>query len=696
MNKKVFVLILIIFLIINLNFIIHLDEFVFLKNSEYSDIPISHFPNINFIQQEIRLNHEIPLWSNLIYSGYPFIENPLSGIWYLWGWTAILFSLPFGININILIHMFLGVIGLFILLRLENRSIFASIFGAFAFGFCTKLISHIGAGHLSMIYAVCWTPWLLYLTKRIQFSNTWAGNIFPGLILGFIISADPRWIIPSGLLWFFYILLIQVEIKRKIFLFLGSVLTGLLSSIGMWFSLLKFLNYTTRSFMTIEDRYIYSLKFSHLLGFLFPDYGSFSEWVLYPSAIVLLLVVLGLFLYKENKPIRFWYIVILVSLLLSFGNSIPGLGFLYSLPGFSLLRVPSRFIWMVFFAFSFVSSFVIDYLLVHKKSYKFDRFFFLIPITVFQILMLIGIFSLSASTNYLFIFNTLFFIFGTILIGLIIHKNISPTLKKFGLISLLLLELFIININSIKYKQTDVLLNSKPELISEIKSMPQFARIYTPSYSISQEEAAFWQINQINGVDPMQLSEYVKYFEKASGIDYSEYSVTLPPFRTGNPEYDNQAACPDKIKLGDLNVGKVISDFEFDNCSGFSNYEIFNDKYVYQIDSVQKPAYFENSDSKIELIEYSPNRIKLKTDRGGRLYFNEIYYPGWNAFVNGSLAEVGKSEIFRFIDLPDGENIVELSFSPNYLKSITGIQILSLSFVLVLLFLEQINVRKNK
>ena len=432
------------------------------------------------------------------------------------------------------------------------------------------------------------------------------------------------------------------------------------------------------------------------MGFLFPDNGSSSESILYPSAIVLLLVVLGLFLYKENKPIRFWYIVILVSLLLSFGNSIPGLGFVYSLPGFSLLRVPSRFIWLVFFAFSFVSSFVIDYLLEYKKSYKFDRFFFLVPITVFQILFLIGIFSLSGSINYLFIFSTVFFIFGTIFIGLIFHKNFSPEFKKVALISLLFFELFIININSIKYKQSDVLLNSKLELISEIKSMPQYAKIYTPSYSISQEEAAFWQINQINGVDPMQLSDYVNYFEKASGINYSEYSVTLPPFRTGNPAYDNQAACPDKIVLGELNVGMVISDFEFENCSGYSNYQIINDKYIYHIDSSQKPAYFENSDLEIELIKYSPNRIQVKTDHGGRLYFKEISYPGWKAFVNGSLTEVGKSNIFRFIDLPDGENIVELSFIPNYLKSVTIIQVLSLSFVLILLLLEQINVRKSK
>ncbi len=696
MNKKVFALLLIIFLILNLNFIVHLDEFVYLKNSEYSDIPISHYPNIYFIQQEIRQNHEIPLWSNLINSGYPFIENPLSGIWYLWGWIALLFPLPLGININLLLHMFFGVIGLFLLLRLENRSIFASIFGAFAFGVSTKMVSHVGAGHLSMIYAVCWTPWLLYLTKKIQFSKTRTLYLFPGLIIGFIISADPRWIVPSGLLWFFYVLILQVEIKRKIFLFLSSGLAGLLTSIGMWFSLLKFLNYSTRIFMSTEDRNVYSLQISHLLGFLFPDNGTFSEWVLYPSAIVFLLAILGLFLYKENKPIRFWYIVILVSLLLSFGNSIPGLGFVYSIPGFSLLRVPSRFIWLVFFAFSFVSSFVIDYLLEYKKAYKFDRFFFLVPISVFQFLLLVGIFCVSRSINYLFIFSSIFFIFGTILIGLMIHKKFSPDLKRAALITLLFFELLIIDINSIKYKQFNVLLNSKPELLSEIKSLPEYARIYTPSYSISQEEAAFWRINQINGIDPMQLSAYVLYFEKASGIDYSDYSVTLPPFRTGNPEYDNQAACPDKKGLGELNVGMVISDFEFENCTGFSKYVILNDKYVYHIDSVQNPAYFENSELEIELIEYSPNRILLKTDHGGRLYFKEIYYPGWKAFVNGSSTEVGKSEIFRFIDLPDEENIVELRFIPNYLKSITGIQVMSLSFVLVLLFLELINVRKNK
>lgn len=697
MSKKIFFLILILFLIINLNFIIHLDDFVFLKNSDYSDIPISHFPNIYFIQQEILHNHEIPLWSNLIYSGYPFVENPLSGIWYLWGWIAVLFPLPLGINLNLLLHLFFGVIGLFLLLRIENRSNFASLFGAFAFGFCTKMVSHVGSGHLSMIYALCWTPWLLYFTKKIQHTINWTNYLFPGLIFGFIITSDPRWVIPSGLLWFFYTLFLNVELKTKFFIFFSSILTGLLTSIGMWFSLQKYLNLSTRSLMTANDRNVFSLQIKHLLGLFFPENGTSSEWVLYPSAIILLLVILGLFLHRENKPVRFWYFVILISLILSFGNSFPGIGFIFSLPGFSILRVPSRFIWLVFFSYSFVSSFVIDDILKFKNNYKFDRLFFIVPVTVFQILLLIGIFTLTTSINYIMMISTICFIFGTILIGLIFHKeNLSLSLIKGSLFCLLFFELFIINLNLLNYKESETLFFSKPELISEIKTLPKYARIYTPSYSLSQEEAAFWQINQINGVDPMQLTDYVRFFEQTSGIKYNSYSVTLPPFTLGHPEIDNKYACPNKTKLITLNVGMVISDFELKDCSEFSDYKLINNKFVYRIESDLKPVNFLYGDSEIDLLEYSPNHIRVETRQGGRLFFNEIFYPGWKVFVNGTISVIGKNEIFRFVDLPEGKNDVELRFFPDYLMYVTPVQLISLFSVLFLFFLEFVNVRKNR
>ena len=695
MNKKSLFLILIIFVVANLNVLININDFVYLKNSDYSDIAITHYPNLFYIQQGILTDHEIPLWSNLIQSGYPLIENPLSGIWYIWGWIALMFPLPLGININLLLHILLGILGMYQLLRIEGRSEFASIFGAVGFGLSVKMYSHFGAGHLSMLYAVNWTPWLLYLTRIYFIKKTFVYWLLPGLILGFILSADARWIIPAGILWVFYLLYLNNSVVKKSLLFLASSITGLLTSIGLWYSLLQFLQYSTRTTLSISDRNIYALNFTDLLGFFIPRYGEFVEWVLYPSAIILLSLVLGIFIYKENKEIRFWYFVILFSLLFSFGDKIPGLRFLFALPGFSLLRVPTRFIWLVFISNSIISSFVIDFLLDITNRYKFDRYFFLVAVFVFILFFDAGYIFISQTLTPNLIFSLIFFCFGMVLIGFAINKKANTKYLKIGFLSLLVIDLIIVNFNSLKFFDTSTILNKKPDLVKLIKTMPEYIRVYTPSYSLTQEEAAFWSINQINGIDPMQLSEYVNYFSKASGVLYDNYSVTLPVFKDGNPSTDNVKSCPDLEKLIKLNVGFVVSDFELSNCNGFKNPQIIDNKFVYQMDFKFQAAYFKSGNDEIILNKYSANQISLSSKQGGRLIFSELYYPGWKAYVDGREIQVGKEDIFRSIDIEKGKHLVELKFKPGYLNYVLSIQILCLSIIMFLLILEKVNVRKE-
>ncbi len=64
------------------------------------------------------------------------------------------------------------------------------------------------------------------------------------------------------------------------------------------------------------------------------------------------------------------------------------------------------------------------------------------------------------------------------------------------------------------------------------------------------------------GIDPLQLSAYAAFMEKASGVPMEGYSVTLPPFASGRPEVDNRAYLPDARLLGLLNVRYVVSEFE--------------------------------------------------------------------------------------------------------------------------------------
>ena len=63
------------------------DGFVYSPRSNFSDLTISHYPSALFILDALRMG-QLPLWSPLLFAGYPFAADPLSGLWYLPGWLA--------------------------------------------------------------------------------------------------------------------------------------------------------------------------------------------------------------------------------------------------------------------------------------------------------------------------------------------------------------------------------------------------------------------------------------------------------------------------------------------------------------------------------------------------------------------------------------------------------------------------------
>ena len=74
--------------------------------------------------------------------------------------------LPLAFNLGIFIHLLWAGIGMYLLLSAEDLSKFPALFGAVAFIALPKLFAHYGAGHLSLLYAIAWTPWLLYTSRR--------------------------------------------------------------------------------------------------------------------------------------------------------------------------------------------------------------------------------------------------------------------------------------------------------------------------------------------------------------------------------------------------------------------------------------------------------------------------------------------------------------------------------------------------
>jgi hypothetical protein len=70
---------------------------------------------------------------------------------------------------------------------------------------------------------------------------------------------------------------------------------------------------------------------------------------------------------------------------------------------------------------------------------------------------------------------------------------------------------------------------------------------------------------------------------------------------------------------------------------------------------------------RIEFVRYESNEIVLavETPASGWLVLSEVYYPGWQATVDGEPADVLRADYaFRAVTLPPGEHIVEMTFAP--------------------------------
>ena len=175
-------------------------------DAAYSDLTISHYPNIYFLKESISTWREIPLWSSTILSGYPFAANPLAGLWYPISWLLLITPLPLGFNLLVGLHLIWGGIGMYLLMRQEGIGHTAALFAGISFALLPKMFSHYGAGHLTLLFAVPWTPWLLW-SQKADYKICIKGrsiSVVPGLILAMIYLADIRWGAFATLLWCVY------------------------------------------------------------------------------------------------------------------------------------------------------------------------------------------------------------------------------------------------------------------------------------------------------------------------------------------------------------------------------------------------------------------------------------------------------------------------------------------------------------
>ncbi len=159
----------------------------------------------------------------------------------------------------------------------------------------------------------------------------------------------------------------------------------------------------------------------------------------------------------------------------------------------------------------------------------------------------------------------------------------------------------------------------------------------------------------------------------ATGVPQAGYSVTIPPFASGDPARDNAAYTPDARLLGLLNVRFVAAGNDL-HAEGLRLVRRFGRTRLYENAFALGPAWVQPPQAPpgeqavplpAEAVTWSPNRVTVQAEGPGLLVLSEIAYPGWRVRVDGAPAALlHPAGLLRGVLLPPGRHTVEFSYSP--------------------------------
>jgi len=660
------------------------------KLAEYSDITVSHYPITYYVKFALEKWHTVPMWSPDILSGYPLIADPLSGLMYLPGWLGLITPLPHGFNILVIIHLIWGGAGIYYLCRNEGLCRRTSIFAALAFEGMPKSFAHYGAGHITLIYAVSWTPWLIYAAnrnrKRLISQRSFVTAGWEGLILGVIFLADPRWAIYAGLLWWGYGIFGHLHgerlksISRRVtHMVYQSILAGLIAS-PLALPLLEFTRLSTRANLGPDEVMTFSLPPEKLLGLFYPDLGGFHEWVVYLGAIVMLLGGMAVLWGGWRGRSGFWMWVALISMGLALGANLPGGNILAKLPGFNLLRVPPRALFLFGISLAILAANGLDKILESNEEINpRGARVALITVAGFIVMLSIGTYVVVKRLPLNFAWGSIMFLAAAGLLWWVVSPRGKQTWSSIqrknyifaGFLALLLIDLGAVDTTLFEARPSEEVFAAGDDAAAFLQGQPGKFRVYSPSYSLYQSTAARARLELVDGVHPLQLADYANFMEKASGVPRYGYGVTIPPYATGNPKTDNLAYIPDPDLLGVLNARYIISEFDL-TVQGIKLIQRFGDTRLYENTSARGPAWVipdgnpnEYRANQIQSLSWEPNQIMVEATGSGLLVLSEINYPGWVAFVDGEERElVVTDDLLRSVYIGEGRHRVVFSFRP--------------------------------
>ncbi|RME44956.1 MAG: hypothetical protein D6791_11945, partial [Chloroflexi bacterium] len=695
------------------------------------------YPTYHFAAESLR-HGQIPLWNPYLYAGAPHVADIQSGVFYPVNLLA--FALTRQVTYRLMellsaLHFFVAGVAMYLCLRFLRPSTanplsrLACLAGAVAFMFSDLFVIHFG--NLNLIAVAAWLPLVFLGTVRALDQRNVGWALFGGVILGVAALAGHAQplqfiVILVGLYTLYHLLVHWRRGWRWAVQTIG--LAAILGVVGLGLAALSLLpalemvGYTRRASLTYAEAAQYSLPPQALIGLLVPDFfgrgvaGFWAPWprveVGYLGVLPLLLTAVGLRRWREPL-VSFLAGLALLSLLVALGENTPLHRWVYEfVPGFQNLRVPARFIYLMDFALAALAAMGLDTLLRPKRSLKRVAGGVIIAGLLLGAAgaaagyLLLGQYQpaperAAASLRGLVIFGALL-VAGMLLVAVRARGRLNATL--FGSLCVALVAVDVIGLGTnVDVGHADPTANfQRPRVVEFLKGDPSLYRIEVRPEVWgwwSPDAALIHHMQDAGGIyNPLRLSDYLLFWESLTDratrlYDFLNVKYLIAPPNFGLP-WDKFAPVLDDgeitVYLNRAALPRIQMIYEVqlvdDQTAAFHavHAENFDPTQTVVLEGPQPSSYPTIQPSlppTLAFAGYGLNSVTVDvtTETPGYLVMSDVWYPGWQAEIDGTPAPVVRANYaFRAVPVPAGSHRVRIFFSPLTWKIGLGISVAAL------------------
>ena len=364
------------------------DVLIGVQDFYMRDLTRYYYPSKQILR-EIVYGGEFPYWNRYFSAGQPIAANPEHEVLYPFTWLILLPSYDFGFRLLILMHLYVGVLAMYALLRSMELRPQSSWFGAMSFGMGGLYLSYVNL--LPILFCAAWLPLTCLFVRRFLLHRRVRDFAFASIFFGLqFLVAEPTTVMQTGFLIGMYALYRGWYAPRRVTKsILGVLWIALIAIAGIGIGAAQILpaidhvRDSARSrpfgFDLVSAWSMPWAKFAELLypnvlghisirqvmwywgGGLYPGMGSPFLFSIYSGIAVVALTFGGAL--TRPRGGRFVALICVISSVLALGGHTPLLKLLYDAGIATSIRYPEKFALAGVFAIIIFASQMLDRLL---------------------------------------------------------------------------------------------------------------------------------------------------------------------------------------------------------------------------------------------------------------------------------------------------------------------------------------------